>query len=89
MDNLSREEMLNKIQELEFAAIDLNLFLDNHPNHKQALADYNKFTGELMDLKKNYVSIHGPLSNFGSAPSQYPWQWVEDPWPWEINFKRD
>lgn len=89
MDNVSMEELLIKIQELEFAAVDLNLFLDNHPTNKQALSDYNKFTEQLSELKKVYVARYGPLCNFGMAPSQYPWRWVEDPWPWEISLKRD
>lgn len=89
MDNQSREDLLNKIQELEFAAVDLNLFLDNNPTHKQALSDYNKFTEQLINLKKVYESKYGPLANFGSASSQYPWKWVEEPWPWEVNFNRD
>lgn len=89
MENLSFEELLKKIQELQFAAVDLNLFLDNHPNHKQALSDYNRFSEELSALKKIYEAKYGPLCNYGAAPSQYPWRWVEDPWPWEINLKRD
>lgn len=89
MDNVSMEELLIRIQELEFAAVDLNLFLDNHPANKQALSDYNKFTEQLMGLKKVYEAKYGPLCNYGSAPSQYPWKWVEDPWPWEISLKRD
>lgn len=89
MDNLSMEELLKRIQELEFAAVDLNLFLDNNPHHKQALSDYNRFTEQLMELKRIYESKHGPLCNFGSAPSQHPWKWVEEPWPWEIGLKRD
>ena len=31
MGNLKCDELLRKIQELEFTAVDLKLFLDNHP----------------------------------------------------------
>lgn len=83
MKDMTCDELLKKIQELEFAAVELNLFLDNHPSNKQALSDYNKITLDLTELKKEYEASAGPLTNFGCAPSQYPWQWVNEPWPWE------
>ncbi len=81
--DLNREELMLKIQELEFAVVDLNLFLDTHPENQQALMDYNMYTSELMKLKKVFEMQYGPLTNFGYAPSQYPWRWIESPWPWE------
>ena len=83
MEVMDRKELFKKIQEIEFTAVDLNLFLDTHPTCKQALMDYNTVTCELMQLKKVYEAAHGPLTNFGYSPSQYPWRWVDDPWPWE------
>lgn len=83
MEGMNRKELLNKIRELEFAAVELNLYLDNFPHNKQALMDYNCFTEELMKCKKMYESKYGPLTNFGYSLSQYPWAWVNDPWPWE------
>lgn len=84
MHEMSRKEMMRKIQELEFATIDLNLYLDNHPTNQKALMDYNTLTRDLINLKRMYEMKYGPLTNFGYAPSQYPWQWINDPWPWEI-----
>lgn len=82
-NKLSREELLGKIRELEFAAVDLNLYLDNHPNNRKAVEDYNMFSQELMKLKKLYEMEYGVLTNFGYSQSQCPWSWVNDPWPWE------
>lgn len=83
MDEMKCRELLDKIRELEFAAVDLNLYLDNHPMNQQALMDYNTVTKELMELKRMYEADSGPLIHFGCAPSQYPWRWVSEPWPWE------
>lgn len=83
MKDMTREELMGKIRELQFAAVELNLFLDNHPENKQALSDYNKISEDLCELKKMYEEKCGPLTNYGYAPSQYPWQWVNEPWPWE------
>ena len=83
MSGSNRRELLKKIQELEFAAVELNLYLDNHPECQRALADYNRFTEKLINLKNAYEARYGPLTHFGNTPSQYPWQWVDEPWPWE------
>lgn len=79
----SREELMDKIYELKFAAVDLNLFLDNNPDNKEALMDYNAITEELMKLTDIYEAHFGPMSNFGGSKSQYPFGWVDEPWPWE------
>lgn len=84
MGDLECDKMLEKIRELEFAAVDLNLFLDNHPTNQQALTDFNAIALELGELKKAYEAKYGPLTNFGHSPGQYPWRWVSEPWPWEI-----
>lgn len=82
--DMRRWELFGKIRELEFAIVDINLYLDNHPENQQAVDDYNKFTQELMNLKKKYEADYGALTNFGYCPSQYPWTWVTEPWPWEV-----
>jgi spore coat protein JB len=84
--NTDRLNMLKNIQKVEFACIDLNLYLDTHPSDQKALMDYNTYTLQLNTLKRQYENIYGPLANFGSSPSQYPWRWIEDPWPWEIEY---
>lgn len=83
---MSRSDLLKKIQEVEFTALEINLFLDTHPENMEALMDYNKYVYELDQLKKLYEMKYGPLLNFGFSPSQYPWQWINDPWPWEIEY---
>lgn len=75
--------LMRQLQEVSFALVELNLFLDNNPNNQQALADFNNLSQRYSELKTLYEAQYGPLANFGYAPSQYPWQWVCEPWPWE------
>ncbi|WP_432404591.1 spore coat protein CotJB [Wukongibacter sp. M2B1] len=84
MEKMTRKELLNRIQELEFTALDLNLYLDNHPENMEALMEYNKCANQISQLKRMYEMKYGPLMNFGFSPSQYPWRWVDEPWPWEL-----
>jgi len=77
--------MLKGVQEMEFVAIELNLYLDTHPCDEGAVNDYNCAVQMLRQLKKEYVEHYGPLSNFGwGGYSRTPWQWSKGPWPWEL-----
>lgn len=76
-------QLLEQIQALEFTAIELNLFLDTHPNNQQALRDYTQTRQRLQRLVNQYERSYGPLFNFGFGEAGYPWNWVDEPWPWE------
>lgn len=84
MKDNNREDLMMAVVELTFACVDLNLYLDNHPEDKNGVAIYNKLCSQLTQAKYNYEAKYGPLSNFGFAPSKYPFQWTESPWPWEL-----
>ncbi|ACV63763.1 CotJB protein [Desulfofarcimen acetoxidans DSM 771] len=75
---------LKCIMELEFTAIDLNLFLDTHPNDRRALAHFEKTVMELGKEKREYEERYGPLTFYSGASNKNYWQWIEEPWPWEI-----
>jgi len=81
-----RLKKLECVMELEFTAIDLNLFLDTHPTDKKALNYYDKTVMELRKAKKEYEEEYGPLTYLGVTPNKNYWQWVEEPWPWEIEY---
>lgn len=80
----ARFELLHKIQKWHFRAVELNLFLDTHPEDQRALNDYNQAVERLHALHRVYEERYGPLMNHGGSPSDCPWAWVNDPWPWDI-----
>lgn len=79
-----RHHLLHEIQKWQFRAVELNLFLDTHPEDQRALGDYNQAVERLSTLRRTYEERYGPLTNFGWSPSGYPWAWINDPWPWDI-----
>lgn len=79
-----RYQKLKEIQALEFVLVELNLYLDTHPDDKRALREYNTYGKQLEKYRTQYEAIYGPLSNFGMSPSQYPFRWIEEPWPWNM-----
>ncbi|HCW54515.1 MAG TPA: spore coat protein CotJB [Clostridium sp.] len=78
------EKLTYEIQKLQFAAVELNLYLDNFPNNKKAKEDYQQVSKKLNELIKEYEICYGPLKNLGAAYIQNPEKWVNQPWPWEL-----
>lgn len=79
---MKRENMLNKIRKYQFIAIDLNLYLDNFPDNKEAAEDYKVLSSKLSALIAEYEQDYGPIRNFGDAFCENPNAWVNCPWPW-------
>ena len=86
----NKMELLKLIVASEFMKDDLALFLNTHPMDQEALAKYNFYVMESRGLKETYEMNYGMLSEHNSL-SPYPWQWINNPWPWEYdaNFNLD
>ena len=79
-DKMTREEMIMKIKEYNFAVIELALYLDTHPEDEKALCLHREYTKKLKDLKDKYQKVYGPLTIYFPCNK---WRWLEEPWPWE------
>ena len=77
--------LLRQIMELQFTAIELNLFLDTHPVDQEALRDIAQVNQRLLQLTADYEAAYGPLFPFTTQPGNV-WRWAEEPWPWEITY---
>ena len=79
-EQMQREDMFKQIKCLNFAIIELGLYLDTHPTDDKALCLHRKYCREAKDLKDKYQKVYGPLTiNFPCNK----WRWLEEPWPWE------
>lgn len=81
-DNPSKIELKKQIAATHIMVEDLHLYLNTHPNDRNAIACYNGYVKQLKMLKDNYDSCYGMMSEEDSF-SQCPWQWIDEPWPWE------
>ena len=77
--DLKYYEMLEQLQALDFVLVELNLFLDTHPNDLKSIEQFNKLTQERTVLAKQFQELYGPAQNFGRAYSKYPFEWAEGP----------
>jgi spore coat protein JB len=76
--------LLEEIQAIDFVIVELNLYLDTHPNDLEAIKQFNENTEKSMKLKLEYEKKYGPLMNFGYSFSNYPFDWIDTPWPWQV-----
>lgn len=81
----SKCELMDIINELEFAVTDLHLFLDTHPDDKEALKTFAKLAASLKSYKHDYAQKYGPLYATDSS-DETPFDWVSEnhKWPWQL-----
>lgn len=82
MDNGAKEALLHKIQELSFAKVETELYLDTHPDSTQALDYYKKILPALDEVMSEYQNKYGPIFAEGAMGDR--WNWVEGRWPWQM-----
>lgn len=80
-----RQILLRKVSTYAFAILDLQIFLDTHPNDERTLARIRKFEQILAPLRREYEEKYGPLTKMADTNN---WTWVNSPWPWETEEKK-
>ncbi len=77
-----KEEMFTYLYMYEFALIDLNLYLDLHPEDKAIIELYGKYLTEYKKVLDECERNYGPITLYSYENVNYPWNWIES-WPWE------
>ncbi len=79
---MSQCELLTRIGEVQFVCVELNLYIDTHPEDRDAKSDYFSYSKLLNELIREYEEEYGPLQGFGHSPTETG-SWVCSAWPWE------
>ena len=82
-DDAYRRE-LEELQKVDFALVELTLYLDTHPTDMQAVQQFNQLAQRRQQQANAFEMKYGPLLQFGHSNSRFPWQWVDSPWPWQV-----
>ena len=82
MTNNNNSALLRALQMYDFYLVDLNLYLDTHPNCEIALKKFKEITEKRNQAYNTYINKYGPLKATDNINDNY-FSWVNNPWPWE------
>lgn len=78
---------LNQINEISFMLTDLSLYLDTHPDDKEALGWFGKYSAERKKLLKKFEEEYSPLTLdcvcTEHTDKEPQFTWADAPLPWE------
>ena len=81
-----RAKLFLELSQISFAAHELNLYLDMHPDDESMITLFNDYRERANQLISEYESKYGPLSISSDSLNQSPFAWEKDAWPWEEGF---
>lgn len=77
-----REKLLRRIAAEDFAVIELHMFMNSHPNNKEAAMMLKEHDRKTQMLRKEFEETYGPLMSNQVQANR--WAWISDPWPWDV-----
>lgn len=78
-----REMLLRQIATVDFAIVELNLYLDTHPSDQEVNSKLNEYKKQSEELRSKYQNTYGPLTSESAEDNR--WGWIADPWPWNLS----
>ena len=80
---MTPDQIKHRIDALEFAQIELMLYLDVHPMDSAARAQWEKNAAELEALERQYADLTGATWPTRQNHNGGTVAWVTSPWPWD------
>ncbi len=80
---IDKNRCMQNIYELGFAMTETILFLDTHPDDRDAMNYYTQTKEQYQKYKEYYEQNYGPLDCYQVENQNY-WSWVMTPMPWEM-----
>lgn len=77
-----RETLLRQLSAAQFAAWEMHIYLDTHPQDKQALQAMQRYRREAEKLHREFEEKYGPITPAGTLDAM-TFTWINNPWPWE------
>ena len=77
----NRDGMLRAVMGYDFAAHDILLYLDTHPNDMDAFSIYKEMVSKARTARAAFEARFGPLTAHAAADNS-AFMWLDSPWPW-------
>lgn len=78
-----RERLMRRISTVDFAIVELHLYLDTHPDSNEMARKLEEYENKSRMLREEYETKFGPISPQDLQGNQ--WAWISNPWPWDNN----
>lgn len=82
MQPMNKQDLYEWVLSLGLCAYDMLLYLDTHPDDKDALNYFNECNELYQKAKASYEERYGNLRAFTGEPLK-SWDWNAAPMPWE------
>lgn len=76
------KQLYARLQRLDFAIVELALYLDSYPDNASALDYYRKMVEERKAVAHEYTQACGPMTIMDNV-NPTVWEWGQSPWPWQ------
>ena len=75
-----------RIGALDFALLEMEMYLDTHPENQKALQARQIYRQKKAALVAEYEKMYGPyVATTSDIPGDIDrWIWINGPWPWEL-----
>ena len=78
-----QNRLLKEIGILDFALIEIVLYLDTHPCDQEAMRYFSHYNRLKKEKRKEYSTQFGPLTLDDAMDKTEEFLWTIQPWPWE------
>lgn len=78
----------NELMALGFAIGELGLYLDTHPDDRDALELYTYYANLNLEATARYAQQYGPVFQT-QVTNETGFTWINSPWPWELGEKAE
>ena len=79
---MNRMQLLHWINTISFTVNEMTLYMDTHPEDKEALEYFNHHNELRKQALEAYAQQYGPLT-IDSMACDNSWKWASQPMPWE------
>jgi len=79
---------MSELMAIDFAAHDLSLYLDTHPEDKEAFEAYRDLLKLCTEAREKYVRKFGPLKKKDLVHAD-EYIWLNNPWPWDGSCRKE
>ena len=77
-----------ELMAIDFVTDELELYLDTHADDVEAFTLYQSFLALRQEARQRYTERYGVITQ-GDQLGRDSYTWLNDPWPWEFQNRRE